>query len=189
MHTKKIENSADLSRTQSWHHNRLTIVIHWLVALLLPVMAGLGWYMLSIENQPGSSWYFDLHKSLGMVFGMLVLIRLVWRFFHPLEPLPRSVPLWQAQLARWMQGLLYVAMILMPITGYLGSAFGPDSMSFFGLNLPKWLLPNHAIAELIFNIHGVVIWVLISLVSIHVLGALKHLLVDKDGIFQRMWFK
>ena len=40
-------------------------LLHWTLALLLPVQIGMGWYMLSIEDQPGSGWYFALHISLG----------------------------------------------------------------------------------------------------------------------------
>lgn len=41
-------------------------LLHWTLALLLPVQIGIGWYMLSIEDQPGRDWYFALHISLGL---------------------------------------------------------------------------------------------------------------------------
>jgi cytochrome b561 len=175
--------------TQPWQHNRLSVIMHWLTALLIPVLAGLGWYMLTIENEPNSGWYFNLHKSLGIVFFILVVIRLAWRLAHPSEPLPSSVPVWQARSANYLQKLLYISIFTMPITGYLGTSFGPDELSAFGLKLPQWATPNHASAELYFNIHSILIWIIACLVGIHVAGALKHLLVDKDQIFQRMWFK
>ena len=62
-------------------------------------------------------------------------------------------------------------------------------MQPFGLTTPHWALPNHDRAEQFFGIHSVLIWVLVVLVGVHVLGALKHLLLEKDGVFQRMWFK
>lgn len=172
-----------------WHHNRFSVIMHWLSALLIPVLAGLGWYMLTIENEPNSGWYFNFHKSLGIVFFILIVIRLAWRLVHPAEALPSTVPVWQVRLAHWLQILLYISMFAMPITGYLGASFGPDELSVFGLKLPQWTIPNHASAEFYFNIHSILIWIIVCLVGIHVAGALKHLLVNKDQIFQRMWFK
>lgn len=49
------------------------IFFHWAIAVLIPVMVGLGWYMMSIEEQPGSPWYFNLHKSLGLTVALLVV--------------------------------------------------------------------------------------------------------------------
>ena len=172
----------------AWHYSRLAIVLHWAVALILVAMAALGWFMMTIENDPGSVWYFDLHKSFGLVFATLVAVRLVWRLSHRVEALPTKLPAWQVKLANWTQFLLYVLMVLMPVTGYLGASYSKNGVQFFGINTPHWALPNHDLAEQFYGIHSVLVWVLTALVVLHVAGGLKHLLVDKDAIFQRMWF-
>ena len=76
----------------------------------------------------------------------------------------------------------------MPVTGYLGASYSKAGVALFGLPTPHWALPDHGRAELFFNVHSVLVWVLVALVSLHVLAALKHLLLDKNGVFQRMWF-
>lgn len=173
----------------TWRYSRTAVVLHWTVALLLAATSGLGWYMMSIEDEPGSAWYFDLHKSVGVVIALLIASRVGWRLANRPEPLPAGVPMWQAKAAEGTQALLYVLMVLMPITGYLGASYSKAGVRLFGLATPQWALPNHDRAEQFFGIHSVLIWVLVVLVVIHVLGALKHLVMDKDGVHQRMWFK
>jgi len=172
-----------------WRYSPPAIVLHWGLAILLSALAGLGWYMMSIEDNPGSDWYFNLHKSLGLLFAGLLVLRLLWRLTNRPEPHPDTLPVWQNRLASGTQVLLYVLMVLMPLTGLLGASFSEEGVSFFGRALPQWFTPNHDRAEQFFELHEAIIWALVALVSLHVLGALKHLFIDKDGVFQRMWFR
>lgn len=143
--------------------------------------------MMSIEEQPGSGWYFNLHKSIGLVVAGLVALRLGWRVTHTPAPLPTSVPAWQAKLAALTQSLLYVCMVLMPLTGFSGAVFSKHGLQFFGHPMALPVIPNHDTAELFFTIHGIVVWILVALIALHATGGLKHLLLDRDGVFYRMW--
>ena len=171
-----------------WRYSRPAMLLHWGVAILLTAMAALGWFMMTIEDDPGSVWYFDLHKSFGLVFAALVALRLVWRLTHRPEALPATLPAWQLRLAHWTQFLLYVLMVLMPLTGYLGASYSKKGLQLFGISTPHWTLPNHDLAEQFYGIHSLLIWVIVALVVVHVLGGLKHLLIDKNAVFHRMWF-
>ena len=176
------------SPAMPWRYDVAAVGLHWLLALLLSFIAALGWYMMSVEDEPGSARYFELHKSVGLVIALLVAARIVWRLTHRPASLPASVPRWQALLSAVAVALLYALMVLMPLTGYLGASYSKHGVALFGLATPSWALPDHDTAERFFDIHGVLIWVLVAVVAVHVLGALKHLLVDKDGVFQRMGF-
>jgi cytochrome b561 len=171
-----------------WHYSAPAIVLHWLLAILITGLAGLGWYMMSIEDQPDSGWFFSLHKSFGLLVFALVLLRILWRFNHKPAALPVQLPQWQAKFAALTHWLLYACMILMPVTGFIGASLSKSGVAFFGMALPVWAAPDHALAEQIFAIHSTVAWMLVSLVAIHALAGLKHLLVDRDEVFQRMWF-
>ena len=78
-------------------------------------------------------------------------------------------------------------MIVMPLTGYLGASFSGDAIGYFGISLPNWARGNDLLKEQFFAVHSFVAWLLVVLIGIHVLGALKHLVIDKDGVFWRMW--
>lgn len=170
----------------AWAYRRPAIALHWLIAVTLVGMVALGWYMMSIEHDPGSDWYFNLHKSVGITVFSLVLIRIGWRLTHRPAPLPSFVPAWQTRLSTWTQLLLYVCMVLLPTTGFIGALYSKKGVAFWGKALPT-AVPNHDFSELLFTAHGVIVWVLVGLVALHVAGALKHLLIDRDGVFQRMW--
>jgi cytochrome b561 len=166
----------------------LAVLLHWTLALLIIGMIGLGWYMMSIEETPGAGWFFKLHKSIGLIIAALVLLRLVWRLGHKPAPLPVSTAPWQVTASKMGHWLLYGSMIAMPVFGIMGSMLSKKDLLFFGLPLPRVLTANHDLAEIFFNAHSVTTWILVGLVSMHALAAFKHLAIDKDGVFQRMWF-
>ena len=172
----------------NWHYALPALVLHWLVALLTVLMAALGWYMVSIEDTPGSGWFFALHKSFGLTVLGLMLLRWLWRTSHRPGPLPASVTVLQARIAAFTHVLLYLCLFLMPLSGALGAAFSKSGLAFFGHALPRIVAPDHAMSERLFGLHGVVLWVLVALLVLHVAAGLKHLLIDRDGVFQRMWF-
>jgi cytochrome b561 len=170
------------------HYDMFFKLLHWVLAILLIGMVSLGWFMMSIEDQPGSGWYFNLHKSLGLIAATLILLRILWRLTHKIAPLPGSIPKWQAKLARSIHFFLYCCMVAMPLTGFIGASYGGHGVAFFGWKLPDWASKNHDIAKQLFEIHGIIAWVLVVLIAFHVLAAFKHLIINKDGVFQRMWF-
>jgi cytochrome b561 len=177
-----------LPATREWRYATPAILLHWLLALLIAGMATLGWYMMSIEDSPGSDTYFNLHKSVGLIVFTLVLIRWAWRLTHNPAVLPASVPTWEVRTATIVQALLYTCMILLPITGFLGASYSKEGVTFFGAHLPTWVVPDHDTAEQFFSLHETLVWTLVTLVALHAAGGLKHLLVNRDKVFQRMWF-
>jgi cytochrome b561 len=172
-----------------WRYAKPAVLLHWALAVLIASLLGIGWYMMAIENDPGSGWYFDIHKSFGLVVFGLVLLRILWRSTHRPAPLPAGLPKWQVGLSQLTQGALYLCMVLMPILGFLGASFSKSGIAFFGTSLPVWTVPNHDTAELFFGLHSALAWVLVALIALHAVGGLKHLLIDKDGVFQRMWLR
>ena len=61
------------------NYTRTAIALHWLLALMIPAQIGLGWYMLSVEKEPGSETLFALHISIGLTIALLLALRVVWR--------------------------------------------------------------------------------------------------------------
>ena len=175
------------SGTAAGRYSRPALFFHWVLAALVPFQIGLGWYMLSIEDSPGSAAYFALHVSLGLTAAVLIALRLLWRQRNRPHPLPDGIPAWQAKTAGLTHVLMYVLLLAMPVTGYLGAAFSGDALAYFGIPLPAWATANDVLKEQLFTLHGIIAWTLVVLVVLHVAGAFKHLLIDKDGVFARMW--
>lgn len=175
-----------MTQTAAQRYSRVAIFLHWTSAVLIAVLIGLGWYMLSIEGQPGSAWYFDLHKSLGITFALLVGLRVAWRMRHAPGSLPATLRAWQARAAKLSHAALYILMILLPITGYLGALFGGSGVAFFDVATPGWAARNDTLKEQFLAVHSALAWTLVVLIGLHIVAALKHLLIDKDGVFQRI---
>jgi cytochrome b561 len=79
-------------------------------------------------------------------------------------------------------------LVLLPVTGFIGASYTRSGVAFFGLELPRWRLPDHDTAEAFFEVHETIVWIMVGLVALHTLAALKHAFVDRDRVFRRMWF-
>lgn len=181
-----IEDSA--SKVRHWRYTSTAIILHWTLAILIAGMLGLGWAMMTIEHSPSGPWYFNLHKTIGMIVLVLVALRILWRLGHRPAELPASLPRWQVTGACIVQRLLYAGMIIMPVAGLIGAFYSRSGVTFLGIRLASWRFPDHDTAEFFFSIHSALAWVLVALIVLHAAAALKHLLIDRDQVFQRMWF-
>ncbi|QQC65611.1 cytochrome b [Paraburkholderia ginsengisoli] len=163
------------------------IALHWLIALGILGLLAVGFYMVGLpKGLPVKATIINLHKSLGLTVFLLVLLRIVALAAYNRPPLP-PMRAWQRAAARITQGLLYVAMIVMPLAGYLGSSFNRFGTRFWGIPLPKWGWDDPHLRKLFFGIHEVAAYVLIALIVLHVAGALKHQWIDRDNLLARMW--
>jgi cytochrome b561 len=162
------------------------IALHWLIAAAIIAMLAIGLYMVGLpKGLAFKATLINFHKSLGMTVFLLVLIRIAVRLASTRPPLP-PMRAWQRAAASATQVLLYVAMILMPLAGYLGSSFNSYGTRFWGVLLPKWGWDDKPLRTLFFKIHEVNAWILIALIALHVAGALKHQLIDRDNLLARM---
>jgi cytochrome b561 len=164
------------------------IVLHWLVVVLVLSLVGLGWYMTDIpRGTPERAFFYNLHKSIGLTTAIIVLIRLWWRVKHPPPSLPSSVPVWQVNAAKVSHALLYTCLVIMPLAGFSASQFTKYGVTYFGLfKMPPMGSENKQIYDFLQGIHETTAMVLVVLILVHVAAALKHLLIDRDGVFQRM---
>jgi cytochrome b561 len=165
------------------------IVLHWVIAVAVLAQVSLGVWMISIPKSPPGvrAYWFNVHKSIGITIGLLVIIRLLWRLAHRPPPLPGTMRPWQRIAAHFSHYGLYVCLILQPLSGYLGSSFTKYPIIYFGYKLPHWGWDAPVLKEICSQVHFYTACLLIVLVALHVSAALKHLLVDRDGVFQRMF--
>jgi len=165
------------------------ITLHWLIAVLLLGQFAFGLTLDSIpRGTPERGLYVNLHKSSGILIGLLILLRVGWRLTHKPPPLPATMPRWQRHAARWSHAILYLCMVALPLSGYLASNFSKYGIKFFNvIHFPPWG-PDDRSWYLLFNrIHHWAALVLAAFVILHVLAVLKHMLIDRDGLLLRMW--
>ena len=128
-----------------------------------------------------------IHASAGFVILVLLIIRLWWRWKNP-PPEIEAKQVWEALASKIAHGLLYPAMLFIPLSGWLAytehvrRSLGARPASLFGFRIP--LLPDFGI-----NWHFIHNWggkLVLALVVIHVAAALKHHFYDRDDTLKRM---
>jgi cytochrome b561 len=165
------------------------IALHWLVALLLLGQFAFGLMLDDIpRGTPERGYFVNLHKSSGLLIGLLIVLRVGWRLTHRAPPLPVAMPRWQRRAARFSHLALYLCMLMLPLSGYLASNFSKHGIKFF--NVVRWAPwgPDDKMLYGIFNqLHHFSAALLAVLVALHLLAVAKHMLIDRDGLLLRMW--
>lgn len=164
------------------------IVLHWLIALLIIGTFSLGLVMTDIPGlSPTKLKYFSWHKWAGVTVLGLAALRLLWRLGHRPPAYPASMPRWQQGAAHGLHHLLYLLMFAVPVSGYFYSLAAGVPVVYFGLvELPVLIAPDMALKPVLKAVHYWLNMGLAGLVALHVAAALKHALVDRDGILGRM---
>lgn len=175
-------------RNSSNQYGLVSVAIHWLVAVAVFALFGLGLWMTGLTYY--SEWYRTapaLHKSIGVTVFALMFLRVLWRVLTP-TPAPLSSHSPSVRLlSRLGHGLLYLGVFTVLLSGYLISTADGRGVSVFGLfEIPAMLsgLPNQA--DIAGAIHLYVAWGLIVLAVLHGLVAFKHHVFDGDDTLKRM---
>ncbi len=168
-------------------YDKVSMALHWSIAVLALGQMTLGWWMVGLPDSTGvqRDW-FNLHKSLGLTIGALMLARLAWRMGHLPPPLPQGIARWEERAALASHRLLYAAFIAQPIVGYLGSSFTAYPIRYFGHGLPAWGWQSPPLKAVFSGLHFALACLATLLVAAHVAAALRHL-ARQDKVFQRMW--
>jgi cytochrome b561 len=167
-------------------YNRVSIALHWLIALLIFCTFPLGLYMADLPLSPQKLQYYSWHKWIGVTIFFLVLVRLFWRASHK-PPAPVPMPRWQLLVSEAVHYGLYVLMVIVPSSGWLmSSAHGFQTIWFGVVPLPDLLEKNHDLAETLETVHELLNYGMLALVALHVAAALKHQFIEKDRLLSRM---
>ncbi|HZW23030.1 cytochrome b [Noviherbaspirillum sp.] len=164
------------------------IVLHWLTAALIVCAFVLGLVMVDIPGiTPTKLKYFSWHKWLGVTVLGLACLRLLWRLTHAAPPLPASMAAWQVSLAKLLHVLLYVLVFAVPVSGYFYSLASGVPVVYLGLiPLPVLVEANEVWKPILKQVHFALNMTLLACVALHVGAAMKHLVIDRDGVFRRM---
>ena len=171
------------------HYTRVAIALHWQIGLAVLGQIAFGFLLddLAPRGTPARAATINLHKSIGIVLFVLIAARLLWRLRHAPPAWPASMPAWQHGAARWGHRALYAGMVLAPLAGYTASNFSKHGVRFFGIHLAPWGPDLPRVYDALHGLHVATTWLLTALIVGHVAVSLKHALIDRDGVFSRMW--
>ncbi|SEM44350.1 Cytochrome b561 [Loktanella fryxellensis] len=176
-------------------YGTVTKVFHWLTAALILAIIPLGIIATDMgfetnEQLARKAQLFTIHKTLGVAVFVVALLRILWAVSHakpgPLHPERRAETL----LAETVHWLLYASLVITPLSGWIGHAattgFAPIWWPF-SQSLP-FVPKDDGVAHLAESVHWVFGKVMIATLLLHIAGALKHHLIDRDATLRRMWF-
>ncbi len=170
------------------HYGRVAAWLHWTIglALLGEIAFGLVLDQIAPRGTAARGGVINLHKSIGIVLGILIVVRIAWRVAHAVPSWPRTMSARRQRAARLGHVALYVCMLVAPLAGYLGSNLSPHGVRFFGIVLAPWGPDWPAAFTFLIRLHDASTYALLALVVGHVAMALTHALVERDGIFTRI---
>ena len=173
--------------TPATRYTATAIALHWLIALLVFSNLPLGVYMHELALSPFKLKLISYHKWVGVTIFLLMVMRLAWRATHVPPPLAETIPLWQQRAAHGVHFLLYVLLLVIPVSGWLMSSAKGVPVVYLGLvQLPDLVGKDKALGELLEEAHEMLNFGMIALVGMHVAAALKHHFIDHDTTLRRI---
>ena len=192
-------------------YTKTAIVLHWLIAIFIALMFVLGWFMAELPKEAPKqmaydlfdlgvytwqaaeeisprTFYFNLHKSLGLTVLALIVLRILWRITHTPPAALSSYKAIEKKVATATHHSLYLLMLAVPVTGLTMAINSKYGVKWFGIDVIAGL-DNKPVRDFFECTHEFVGIVLLVLIGIHLLGALKHKFIDKDDTMSRMSLK
>ena len=169
-------------------------LLHWVIAAMVIGALAVG-FLLGFLGFPGvkdafgidvTNLLYKYHKTFGILILGLMVARIVVK-------LAKGKPAYATPLTRFehaasnaVHGLLYLCLFAMPVLGWLGTGANGFPVEFFNWKLPPILAKDKELGGLLMQLHEIIGWTLAALIAIHIGAALKHAIVKKDGVLQRM---
>ncbi|WP_375249243.1 cytochrome b [Sphingomonas sp.] len=166
-------------------YSTVAIAFHWTIAVLVIVNLIVG---IGHEGIPALRAFMPGHKAIGITVLAFTAARVLWRLTHRPPLLPVATTAWEKGAAHAVHWSLYALMLIMPLSGWL-MVSGPEGrrpLTWFGLFDLPYLPASPATADLGHSAHGVLGWVMVALVVIHIAAALRHHVILRDSVLWRM---
>lgn len=184
----------DTTSTAAARYSRGAIILHWLIAVLIMLNFAAAWVAEDMPK-PEKMQIMGNHKAIGLTILALTVLRIVWRLTRKPPPLVDTLKAWEAALSRVVHAGLYFLMLALPLSGWaMVSGFSKgEGISWFGLVTAPALPVGYdkPTVGMFHEMHEISANLMIALFVLHVLAALKHHMIDKDGTMRRMvpWLK
>ncbi len=169
-------------------------ILHWAIAALVLTTIPIGLTMASRAEanifDAITNTFYAMHKAIGFTILSLMVLRILMKVRIGAPAYPAAMPCRLAIIAKSVHHLIYVLLVVTPILGWAGVTAYPALIIAGGISLPPlpFVPQSEALAAQLFAVHGFLALTLGALLIGHIGAALRHLVIEKDGIFHRMWF-
>jgi cytochrome b561 len=175
-------------KNSSYAYGWVAIFFHWTAAVVIFGMFGLGLYMVDLTYY--DDWYRTapyIHKSIGILFTIFIVLRLIWKLANTaVAPLPTHKS-WEIKLSHVVHWVLYLLILVTVVSGFFISTADGRSIDVFGwFEVPALIEGVDNLEDVAGEVHEIATWLIIGLAGLHMIGAIKHHVIDKDVTLKRM---
>ncbi len=168
----------------------MTIFLHWLIGLSIITLIAVGLYMS--ENEVWD--LYPIHKSIGIILFVFILYRVIRRLIRGWPEPVSQYAKHEIVLSKIIHWVLLIGTLMFPISGMMMSGAGGHGIAVFGFELlasnynaaGEAIALNPTLAEVGHETHEILGTVMMIAIALHIIGAWKHHLVDKDNTLKRM---
>lgn len=175
-----IARNTPASGAPGARYNRVAMALHWLIAALIAILLGLGWWMNEFvpDHSPLQDQIQWWHVSFGLTLLVLVAARIVWRAMRAPPAHASGLAAWERNLASVVHVLLYGLLLAQPLLGWALMSSRGEPLSLWGIPIPALPgVPVHsrAVSTPLKHLHIYwMIWAYLIVLALHVVGAVKH---------------
>jgi len=159
-------------------------IFHWLSAAVLLIQIPLGFYLVDLDFSDKRLTVESIHVTLGLSIFYLTIIRLIYKLLNPTPALQNNIFAGQRIIAKLNHIFLYLSILLITISGALKKLFNGEMLDLFIFVLE--IKDNFDLAELFYEIHIVGNYILIALISLHVVAVIIHKVLFKENLLKRI---
>tara|TARA_Y100000816_G_scaffold289146_1_gene275038 strand:+ start:615 stop:1142 length:528 start_codon:yes stop_codon:yes gene_type:complete len=159
-------------------------IFHWLSAAVLIVQIPLGFYLVDMDFNEKRLTIESIHVTLGLSIFYLTLLRLIYKTFNPTPALQNSIFPGQKIIAKLNHIFLYIAILVITISGALKKLYNGEELDMFFFNLE--IKDNFELAEIFYEVHIIGNYTLVALITLHISAVIIHKLLFKENLLKRI---
>ena len=161
---------------------------HWIMAVIIIFNFILALILDDFPKGPIRSFLFSIHKSTGILVIILLIPRLLWRLVNTVPVSLGNVKTLN-KLSKYVHYFFYFILLVVVLSGWTYSSARSGPFEVFGLfTAPALIENNQVVASIAKEIHGISVYIFITVLGIHVLASLLHHYIFKDKTLKRMWY-
>ena len=163
----------------------LAKLFHWITFVILILQIPFGFYLVGLEFSDRRIDLENIHILIGITVFYITLLRLIWKFFNSSPTDGNSFFKGQIIIAKINHFLLYLSIFTITISGVLKKLYMGEKLNFlffrYGFNKD-----NFQLADLYYEVHIYANYLLIVLITLHILAVIVHHFIFKDKILNKI---
>ena len=163
----------------------LAKLFHWVTFIVLLAQVPFGFYLVGLEFSDERIELENIHILVGITVFYLTLFRLIWKFFNPSPTQSKSFFRGQILIGKVNHLLLYLTIFAITISGVLKKLYMGETLNFlfFKYGFEK---DNFVLADAFYEVHIYANYLLLVLVTLHILAVVVHHFIFKDKILRKI---